>query len=153
MKTSQQGLDLIKRFEGFSPVPYLCPAKIWTIGYGHAMRIEDVPKFNGGISKQVAEAILRVDVLVAERAVARLIRQPLNQNQFDALVSFTFNLGTGALQRSSLRQAINRGEMSVVPAQLMRWVWGGGRKLPGLIKRRAAEGSLFAAGDVDRQSQ
>lgn len=145
MRTSQQGLEIIKAFEGYSPTPYLCPGGYWTIGVGHLITAADAKKFAGGITEEMAEALLRQDVRVAERAIARLIKTPLTQNQFDALVSFTFNLGAAALQRSSLRQAINRREFDAVPAQLMRWVWAGGRKLPGLVRRRAAEGKLFAS--------
>ena len=81
---------------------------------------------------------------VAERAVLRLISVPLTQGQFDALVSFTFNLGAGALQRSTLRRTVNREEHADVPAELMKWVWAGGRKLKGLVKRRKAEGLLYS---------
>lgn len=80
---------------------------------------------------------------IAERAVLRLISVPLTDGQFDALVSFTFNLGAGALQRSTLRRKMNRGEAEDVPAEFMKWVWAGGRKLKGLIKRRCAEALLF----------
>jgi len=105
---TQEGIDLIKRFEGFSPTVYFCPA-----GY------ED---FSGGITQGEAEELLRLDAQIAERAVLRLITVPLTDGQFDALVSFTYNLGSGALQRS-----------------IMRWVWAGGRKLRGLVRRREAE--------------
>lgn len=147
MRTSEQGLDLIARFEGYSPVPYLCPARVWTIGFGHAITRADAQKFKAGISKPVAMALLRADAAIAERAVRRSIRLPLSQAQFDALVSFTFNLGGAALYSSTLRQVINRGDMQAAPAQIRKWVWGGGRKLPGLIRRRAEEARIFA-GDV-----
>lgn len=78
-------------------------------------------------------------------AVLRLIKTPLADGQFDALVSFTFNLGAGALQRSSLRTKVNRGEHGDIPAELMKWVWSTGRKLPGLMRRRQAEGALYSA--------
>ena len=82
--------------------------------------------------------------LTAERAVLRLIRVPLEDGRFDALSSFTFNLGTGALQRSTLRRKVNREEHDAVPAEFRRWVWAGGRKLKGLIRRREAEAALYA---------
>ena len=82
---------------------------------------------------------------MAERAVLRLIRVRLADDQFDALVSFTFNLGAGALQRSTLRRKVNREEHGEVPPEFMRWVWAGGRKLKGLIRRRAAEASPNSA--------
>lgn len=144
MKTSAQGLELIARFEGFSPVPYLCPARVWTIGYGHVITRADAQKFKAGISEPVAMALLRLDAAIAERAVHRAIKVPLTQAQFDALVSFAFNLGGAALYSSTLRQVINRRDMLAAPAQFRRWVWAGGRKLLGLIRRRAEEARIFA---------
>jgi lysozyme len=85
------------------------------------------------------------DVQTAERAVLRLITVPLTDGQFDALVSFTFNLGAGALQRSTLRRKINRGDHANVPAEFRKWVWAGGRKLEGLVRRREAEAALYSA--------
>jgi lysozyme len=140
--TSRIGLDLIQRFEGFSPTVYVCPAGYPTIGYGHLVRAGEVFP-DGGISRYEAERLLARDVITSELAVARLIAVPLTQSQFDALVSFTYNLGGGALQRSSLRMHLNRGCYGVVPEELLRWVWAGGRKLPGLVKRRVAEGERF----------
>lgn len=140
---TQDGLDLIKRFEGFSPTIYICPAGYPTIGYGHLVREHELDRYEQGITEQEAEVLLRRDVKVAERAVLRLIDVPLTDGQYDALVSFTFNLGAGALQRSTLRRKVNREEHADVPAQLMRWVWAGGRRLQGLIRRREAEVLLY----------
>ena len=139
---TQNGLDLIKRFEGFSRTVYLCPAGYPTIGYGHV--VKDNEDFSAGIDEAQAEELLRQDAQIAERAVLRLINVPLTDGQFDALVSFTYNLGGGALQRSTLRRKINREEHAEVPEQFMRWVWAGGRKLKGLVRRRAAESDLYA---------
>lgn len=139
MHISDAGLALIKRFEGFSATPYVCPGGYLTIGYGHIRTAESFAR----ISKEEGEQLLREDVRDAEGAVRRLIRAPLRQAQFDALVSFTFNLGAGALQRSSLRQVINRSQHHEVPKQLRRWVFAGGRKLPGLLRRREAEVVLY----------
>lgn len=83
------------------------------------------------------------DAQIAERAVLGLINVPLTDGQFDALTSFTYNLGGGALQRSTLRRKINREEHADVPEQFMRWVWAGSRKLKGLVRRRAAEADLY----------
>jgi lysozyme len=141
---TQEGLDLIKRFEGFSPTIYICPAGYPTIGYGHVVRNEEKERFNAGIDQEQGEDLLRCDAQVAERAVLRLITVPLTDGQFDALVSFTFNLGSGALQRSTLRRKVNREEHEDVPAQFKRWVWAGGRKLRGLYIRRKAESGLYA---------
>lgn len=140
---TQDGLDLIKRFEGFSPTVYICPAGYPTIGYGHLVREHELDRYEQDITEQEAEDLLRRDVQVAERAVLRLIDVPLTDGQYDALVSFTFNLGAGALQRSTLRRKVNREEHADVPAQLMRWVWAGGKRLRGLARRREAEASLY----------
>lgn len=122
---TQEGLDLIKRFEGFSPTVYICPAGYPTIGYGHLVRDHERDRYEQGVTESEAEHLLRRDVQVAERAVLRLIDVPLTDGQYNALVSFTFNLGAGALQRSTLRRKVNREEHAEVPAQLMRWVWLG----------------------------
>ena len=140
---TQEGLDLIKRFEGFSPTIYTCPAGYPTIGYGHLVRDRERDLFADGISREEAGELLKRDVLWAERGVLRLISVPLTDGQFDALVSFTFNLGAGALQRSTLRQKVNREEHAQVPREFMRWIWAGGKRLPGLLVRRKLEVSLY----------
>ena len=139
MRISDEGIALIKRFEGFSARPYVCPAGIVTIGYGHTKTAVQC----SAITEARADGLLRQDVMQAERAIARLIHVPLTQGQFDALVSFSFNLGSGALQRSTLRCVVNREAHVEVPRQLMRWVFASGRKLKGLEKRRAAEAALY----------
>lgn len=141
---SKQGLELICRFEGFSPVIYICPAGYPTIGYGHLITEANKEQFLDGLDEDEALELLCADVGKAERAVLRLIAVPLTQGQFDALVAFTFNLGSGALQRSTLRRKVNREEHDDVPEEFMKWVWAGGRKLKGLVKRRAAEGKMYA---------
>lgn len=138
---TEDGVRLIRRFEGFSATPYVCPAGYLTVGYGHV--VKNVDAFRQPITENEATEILTVDVETAERTVLRLISVPLTDGQFDALVSFTFNLGAGALQRSTLRRKINREEHEDVPAEFLRWVWAGGRKLPGLIRRRQAEAALY----------
>ncbi|MBC8508910.1 MAG: lysozyme [Chloroflexi bacterium] len=143
---TQEGIDLIKRFEGFSSTVYICPAGYPTIGYGHLVR--DHEKFEE-ISQEEAEALLRIDVESAERAVLRLIKVPLTDGQFDALVSFTYNLGSGALQCSTLRRKVNRQAHSEVPGQLIRWVWAGGRKLNGLARRRRAEAISYRSVGIE----
>ncbi|WP_369602611.1 lysozyme [Hahella sp. SMD15-11] len=140
---TQEGLDLIKRFEGFSPTIYLCPAGYPTIGYGHVVRNDEREQFADGINEEEAGDLLQRDVRWAEQGVLRLIDVPLSDGQFDALVSFTFNLGTGALQRSTLRRKVNREEHEQVPREFMRWVWAGGRKLRGLITRRLHESMRY----------
>ncbi len=144
--TTEQGLSLIKRFEGFSPTPYLCPAGWWTIGWGaiHGLDGQPVTAATPPVTEEEAETLLRRDVMVAERAVLRLITVPLNDGRFDALTSFAFNLGGGALQRSTLRRKVNRQDHADVPDEFRKWIWGGGRKLPGLLRRREAEAVIYA---------
>lgn len=103
-RVTQDGLNLIKEFEGFSPTIYICPAGWPTIGYGHVVREFENVQFADGIDEGAGEVFLRYDVEKSERAVLRLISVALDDGQFDALVSFTFNLGSGALQRSTLRR-------------------------------------------------
>ncbi len=116
---TQNGLDLIKRFEGFSRTVYFCPAGANpTIGYWHV--VKDDEDFSAGIDEAQTEELLRQDAVIAERAVLRLINVPLTDGQFDALVSFTYNLGDGAFQRSIIRRKINREKHGEVPKQFMR---------------------------------
>lgn len=126
---------------------YLCPAGWWTIGCGAVRGLDGrlVTVGTSPVGEAEAGTLLRRDVAVAvaERAVLRLIAVPLGDRRFDALVSFTFNLGAGALQRSALRRKVNREAHADVPAEFRRWVWGGGRKLPGLVRRREAEAVMY----------
>ena len=142
-KTNDAGIALIKRYEGFSAQPYICPAGYETIGYGHVVRAGE--NFSEGIDMPWAEQLLRDDLRTAERAVIRYIDVPLSDNQFAALASFTFNLGAGALQRSTLRRVVNRGEHFAVPHQLSRWIYAGGKPLKGLVKRRVEEAVLYGS--------
>lgn len=142
---TEAGLDLIKRFEGFSPTIYICPAGYPTIGYGHVVLAHEREQFAAGITQAEATEDLRKDVGIAERAVLRLISVPLKDGRFDAPVSFTFNLGAGALQRSTLRRKVKAGEHESVPAELMKWVWAAGKKLPGLVRRRKAESKVYSS--------
>ena len=142
---TKNGLNLIKTFEGFSSKIYLDSAGLSTIGYGHLIHADEVKSFKSGINATIAEDLLRRDLIVAERAVIRLIDISLNNKQFDAIVSFTFNLGSASLQRSTLRCKINRSEHELVPAELLKWIWAGGKKLPGLLRRRITEGELYLA--------
>ena len=115
-----------------------------TVGFGHRIsNRQEKAKFKNGITEPEALALLQQDLRIAELAVSLLIKAPLNDNQFSAVTSFTFNLGSAALQRSTLRAVINRSEHELVPDELMRWIWARGRKLPGLVLRRAAEANLY----------
>ena len=142
---TQEGLDLIKRFEGFSPKVYVCPAGYRTIGYGHVVR----PGENFSvIQEDYAEEILARDVQSAERSVLNLIKVSLSDEQFNALVSFTFNCGGAALQRSTLRRKVNREEHEDVPEELLKWCRGGGKILKGLLRRRQAEADMYSDGTM-----
>jgi lysozyme len=141
MRTSDAGLALIKRFEGFSEQAYICPAGYKTIGYGHVVLPHEV--FEDVLDEAAAEGLLREDVGAAEYAVMHLIKHALTQSQYDALVSFTFNVGAAALQRSQLRRVVEFGDVQAVCYQWMRWVRGGGRVLKGLVRRREAEIDMY----------
>ena len=142
-----RGLALVKAFEGLRLTAYRCPAGIWTVGYGSTG-----PHVAPGttVTAPEAEALLLLDLQRFQSAVARLVRVPLTEGQYDALVSFTFNLGEGALQASTLRAMLNRGEYAGAADQFDRWVLAGGVKLPGLVRRRAAERALFCTDDAHR---
>ena len=141
MQISKAGLDLIKQFEGLHLKAYRCPAGVPTIGYGHTAGVA----MGQTITQQQADDYLRRDVRQFERAVSRLVSVPLTQGQFDALVSFAFNLGEGALAQSTLLRLLNAGDYAGAAAQFDRWNKAGGRVLPGLVRRRAAERALFEA--------
>jgi len=136
---NEAGLELIKDCEGFRAQAYLCPAGVWTIGYGHTRGVRSGQR----VTEQEAEQLLQEDLADAQAAVERYIAVPLTDNQFAALVSFTFNLGAGSLKTSTLRRRLNTGDYDAVPSELARWVKAGGKTLKGLVKRRAAEGELF----------
>jgi lysozyme len=140
LRTSDAGIALIKRFESFCANLYRCPAGKPTIGYGHVILPGE--QF-GTITEAEAIELLRRDLAIAEAAVRRLITIPLAQSQFDALVSFTFNAGEGALERSTLRQRINQRDWPKAASELRRWVHGAGKVLPGLVTRRDEEVALL----------
>ena len=142
--TGEAGVSLIRAFEGFSPVAYVCPAGVPTVGYGHVIQSDE--RFEVPLSREQGEALLRKDLPRYESAVCRLIDMPLGDLCFDALVSFTFNLGEGALAASTLRRLVNVGRVTEAGAQFDRWVFAGACKLPGLVRRRAAERALWERG-------
>lgn len=150
-RTGAAGLALIKHYEGFFPKPYYCPAKVLTIGYGHTNLSGVPPKVKPGLVMTEAEAselLSGVLARVYEPAVRKYVKVDLNQNQFDALVSFTYNCGAGALERSSALRHVNAKNFRAVPAALALWNKGGGRVLLGLVRRRKSEGDLFMKPDV-----
>lgn len=144
MKTSPKGLALIKEFEGLRLNAYLCAAGVWTIGFGHTSAAGD-PEVRPGmrITATQAEAMLIRDLGQYERAVSAAVKKPLTQGQFDACVSLCYNIGVGAFARSTVVRRINAGRMSEVPAAFMMWTKGGGKVLPGLVRRRRAEAALW----------
>ena len=145
MQTNEAGQALIKKWEGFSLKPYLCPAGLPTIGWGHVISEAEAVKYASGITLDVANALFARDVRIAEAGVIALITAPLTANQFAALVSFTFNLGAGRLRASTLRRKVNARDYTGAADEFSKWVFAAGRKLPGLIKRRAEERMLFNA--------
>jgi len=160
---NQVGLELIKSFEGIpdgDPTtvkidPYLDPAGIWTIGWGHAISVggrflrgKENRKaarnlYPGGITLEQAEELLRGDLLDTCRDVAALAKAPLTDNQFAALVSFAFNCGGGNLSKSTLLKKLNQGDYAGAAAEFPRWNKAGGKVLAGLSRRREAEAALF----------
>ena len=138
-RANSGGITIIKDFEGLHLTPYLDPAKIWTIGYGHTRTVRSGLK----ITPDQADQMLDDDLRLIERAVQRLVAVPLNDNQFSALVSFAFNVGISNFEQSTLLKLLNRGWYEQVPAQLMRWNRAHGEILGGLSRRRAAEGRLW----------
>jgi GH24 family phage-related lysozyme (muramidase) len=143
---TENGIELIKHFETFVGHVYICPAGYPTVGYGHVVRSWEKERFANGITEVEAEALLQADLKRYEASVCRLIKVPLDDGMYDALVSFTFNLGGGALQRSTLRSRLNRGEYEGAADELPKWAYAGGRKLRGLVRRREAERYLFMWG-------
>ena len=143
MRTSDEGVALIKHFEGCYLNAYLCPAGVWTIGYGHTKGVKE----GDVIDQEVAEALLIEDLEEFEGYVDKLVEIGLKQNEFDALVSWTFNLGPKNLEESTLLNRVNYGPLSDVPTQIKRWNRAGGKVLAGLVKRRAAEAALWEGKD------
>jgi lysozyme len=139
MKLSTAGLDLIKRFEGCVLTAYLDVVGVATIGYGHTGGV----KLGDTITQEHADKMLENDVLVRVNAVNALLSKIVTQGQFDALVSFAYNVGVGNLQRSTLLKMINRGEAEDAGSQLLLWDKAGGRVYPGLTRRRKAELALY----------
>lgn len=147
MKISEAGLFLIKQSEGCKLVAYKCPAGVWTIGYGWTHAVDGKPIAPGmTISKAKADKLLREGVQPFEEAVNKAANVPLNQGQYDALVSFTYNLGAGALRSSTLLRKLNAGDYPGAANEFPKWVKAGGKIQKGLVTRRAAEREMFLNG-------
>ena len=152
-KLSKAGVRLIAGFEGFRSDLYDDAAGHCTIGYGHLVHTgncdgSESAEFRKGVTREHALEILGEDAASAAAAVNDAVKVPLEQDQFDALTSFVFNVGSGAFRESTLLKLLNEGKYDEVPAQLDRWVKAGSRTLAGLVTRRKAEGELFARGTV-----
>ena len=156
MNVSPKTIEMIKHHEGVRFKPYQCPAKLWTIGVGHVlypnqgkMPIDQRggyalhPEDNRPFSKDEVNAILRADLARFEKGVATYCPVPLTQGQFDALVSFSFNVGLGTLQRSTMRQKVLRGNMAGAAEELLKYCMAGGKVLRGLQNRRIDERAVF----------
>ena len=157
MKVSAAAIRMIKHHEGVRTRPYQCPALLWSVGVGHvidpshaAVKYEErrslpIPAgWDRTLTMDEVDAILAQDLAKFERGVARLCPAALgNQGQFDALVSFAFNVGLGNLQRSSIRMRYNRGDIEGAADAFLMWTKAAGRVLPGLVKRRNDERSMF----------
>ncbi len=144
MRTSAQGLDLIMQSEGFRATVYKDVAGIPTIGYGHRILLGE--SFPARLTQPEAQALLARDVGAAEEAVSILVKVPLTQSQFDALVDFVFNLGSGRLASSTLLRELNARNYAAAAAQILLWNRAGGRENSGLKRRRQAEFRLFTTG-------
>ena len=143
MKISQEGIDLIKHFEGCELESYRCSANVLAIGYGTTKNVVEGMK----ISQHQAEELLMKDLEEFEEYVEDLIDVPLEQNQFDALVAWTYNLGPTNLKTSTLRKVLNKGAYDDVAEQIKRWNKANGKVLKGLVRRRNAEAKLFDGND------
>lgn len=144
MKISKTGLDLIKKFEGLRLTAYDDGVGVWTIGYGTIKYPNGVRVKRGDkITQAQADEYMANDVSVFERAVNRLVKVPLTQNQYDALVSFTYNLGETNLSTSTLLRKLNTHDYKGAAEQFERWNKAGGKVMKGLTRRRIAEKELF----------
>jgi len=139
MKISQEGLSLIKRFEGCRLESYKCSANVLTIGYGHTSGVKETDT----ITQDGADKLLQEDVEQFEKYVDDNVTVKLGQSQFDSLVAWTFNLGVGNLRESTMLKKLNNEDYKSVPSEMKRWNKAGGKTLDGLIRRREAESLLF----------
>ena len=139
MKISQEGLSLIKKFEGCELEAYKCAAGVWTIGYGSTKGVKE----SDAITQEEADELLLHEMEEYEGYINDLVETDLKQNEFDAMVSWVFNLGSSNLSSSTLLNRLNNKVWDDVPAQIKRWNKAGGKVLQGLIRRREAEALLF----------
>lgn len=144
MQTSEKGIALIKEFEGCKLTAYQDSVGVWTIGYGWTQPVDGKPIRAGmTIKQETAERLLKTGLVSYESDVSRLVRVGLTQGQFDALVSFTYNLGARSLSTSTLLRKLNAGDYAAAADEFLRWNKAGGKVLNGLTRRREAERALF----------
>ena len=144
MSTSQNGINLISSFEGCELKAYLCPTKVWTIGFGTTVYPNGVKVKKGdSCTLEQAKQFKAHDLKRFEKTVNDLVKVPLTQNQFDALVSLTYNIGTGAFEKSTLLKKLNTGDYQGAADQFTVWNKCGGKVLQGLVNRRAKEKEVF----------
>lgn len=141
MKTSEAGIELIKKYESFMPRPYVCPAGKLTIGYGHVIGEEE--DFTEITKDQAHDLLVEEDLPSRERTVYQYVRTPLTQSQFDALVSLVYNIGATAFKSSTLLRKLNNGDIEGAADEFMKWVHAGGKRMQGLVNRREAEREMF----------
>ena len=141
MTISDAGVALVEKHEGFRAQVYKDGAGYPTIGYGH--RLKGSESFPNGITLEQGTDLLKQDLQTAETAVNTLVKVPLAQPQFDALVDFTYNVGAGNLEASTLLAELNKGDYSAVPAEFVKWIYAGGKVEPGLVTRRQDEAKLW----------
>lgn len=158
MKLSKGGIDFISRWEGRKNEVYKDVAGYPTIGVGHLLTNEELQsgkiminnqpfRYGSGLQNEQVDALLLQDTTIAQQAVAKYVSAELSQHQFDMLVSLCLNIGVGAFKRSTLVRVLNRGHVDDVPNQMLRWVYSGGKKIPGLINRRTEAAKIWK-GDI-----
>lgn len=144
MRASENGINLIKKFEGCRLTAYQDSVGVWTIGYGWTQPVDGKPVGKGmTITQQKADDLLKQGVIQYEAGVHGLVTVQLNQNQYDALVDFAYNLGVNALKGSTLLKKLNTGDYAGASNEFTKWNKAGGKELAGLTRRREAEKSLF----------
>ena len=139
MNISQEGISLIKKFEGCELEAYQCAAGVWTIGYGSTKDVKE----GDTLTQKEADNLLLHEMQEYEGYIKELVKVPLKQNQFDALVSWVFNLGPANLKASTMLKFLNAGDYHLIPSQIKRWNKASGKVLGGLIRRREAEALMF----------
>jgi lysozyme len=163
MRIDQAGIDFIKEAEGVRPLAYLDVAGLPTIGAGHLLTRDELTsgkimidghayKYHDGLSDNIIDRLLMRDLHIAELAVKTGVRVDLNQHQYNALVSFAFNVGSNAFKKSTLLKRLNAGDYAAVPEQMRRWIFSAGQQIKGLKNRREKEIALWSKKDEKRDN-